>query len=234
MLTKRAVGIMFCAVWGAGVVWADVSFKAGASMGTTLGGMDNTVLGSLPTGGDLETHKALYGLQAVAQFTPRFSVELAGERMTDMDWEERLGISMTTGDIRFYPVTLTARYSFPCFQDAFRVYCLAGVGEYFFDDIDIAITGTENAPGLVTVGSHPKISVDNAFGYHLGLGLEWPIFRNLEFFSEFRFAVTAPRAHLSGVTAQNAQGQSVLDAFEYDITDNRDIGSARVGLNYVF
>ena len=232
---KRIGAVVCCLLLGVGVARAQVSFKVGGSGGMTMGGQDNTIYASSPLGGDLETHQALYGLQVVAQFTPRFSLELAGLSMTDKDWEDRHGIFMTTGDIRFYPVLLSARYSIPCFNDAFRVYGLAGVGEYIYDKIPIAITGIQDVPGLLAIGNHPEITVDNAaFGYHAGLGLEWPVFRHVEVFAEAVFAVNDPGAHMHGVRALNAEGQHISDTFVQDISDNRDIGFVRAGVNYVF
>lgn len=225
---KRFLSMLFLLMGLAAAAQADMSLGVGPFVGTTFG----PDAGGL--GGGVERESTVWGGQAVLQMTDRWSVELAGGTFEDWDDEELNGV-YGVGDGGITPLTLTARYEFPVCRDNFRAYAGAGIGYYFYEDVDLEVRFTEpDAQNSVRVGDDPIVHMGDIFGYHAAGGLRWFIRENLELFLEYRYAWLNPHARIRHAEGLTPAGFDWTEKMEADFRDNDELPIGRIGLNYRF
>lgn len=207
---------------------AEMTVSVGPSIGTTFGP------DAWGLGGPVEREDTVWGGQAVLQLTDRWSLELAAGTFDDWDDEELNGV-YGVGDGSITPVTLTVRYEFPLWCDDVSFYLGAGIGYYFYGDVDLEVRYTQpQAANSVRFGDDPTVRMDDVFGYHGAGGFRWFIGGNLELFVEYRLAMIDPDARIRDVEPLTEPGFDWSEKMEADFRDNDQLPIGRIGLNYRF
>jgi outer membrane protein W len=142
---------------------------------------------------------------------PQFEVDLeVGRFVSEVSQPDANGLpgyTIASGELDVTPVCLTAQYRTPLPGMLSTLTLLAGLGYYFIDYTmagvprDVFVSG--GAPGL------PDQTVDDAWGYHLGAGVEYPLTERLSVSAEGRYLFLSPRA--SGTTGSGARIDGSLD-----------------------
>ena len=194
-----------------------IQYRVGGSFGRTLGGVT-------------EQAEAVYGAEFSVRPNDRFAVELAVLQFMDHPEEERLGVYVTAA-LPITPVHLSVRYAGWALGPSLRAYALAGIGSYLCGDTDFEISGLRPG-GPVTQTGELRVHRKDAWGYHLAVGAEWALSDSFAALVEYRYARMWSDAEISGLSADRADGQMAIDAFEKDFWDNNEVGILRVGLNW--
>jgi opacity protein-like surface antigen len=150
--------------------------------------------GAYTIGGDISKREPGYGVQIAYNFSEAFSLELAISRLHDEASESEDGIKIDE-DVDITPATLSARYALPFEMKDLRVYGMAGVGYYMYAtsvDVDISeLVANENISGLQGTAKM-DLDIKDTFGYHIGGGLEWALWKHTQLFAEYRYCFVKP------------------------------------------
>ncbi len=146
---------------------------------------------------------------------PRFELDLeVGRFSVDVDQPEANGIpehTIASGTLAVRPVCLTAQYRHPL-PDLFSTLILLAGGGYYFIDYDMAA-----APRAVFaaggVRGLPDQSVDDAWGFHAGAGIEYAYSERLSLVAEGRYLVLAPHADGTAAPGRRIDGSLDLDTW---------------------
>ncbi len=117
--------------------------------------------------------------------------------------------TVASGRLKVRPLTLTAQWRHPVPGLLATAYLLAGAGWYLID-YDMADEPRAVYEGSGTVGL-PDQGVDNALGWHLGAGLEYPVTERLSLTAEGRYVFLSPDAHGATTPGYRIAGSLDLD-----------------------
>ena len=142
---------------------------------------------------------------------PRIEIDLEfGRFLSDVSQPDADGIpdhTIASGELEVRPVSLTAQYRTPMPGLLSTLTLLAGFGYYFIDyamaDRPRDVFESGGAPGV------PDQSVDDAWGWHLGAGLEYALTERFSLAVEGRYLFLSPQA--SGTTASGRRIDGSLD-----------------------
>jgi len=171
--------------------------------------------GAYSIGGDIEESKAGYGAQMEVALTKNIGVELAVSRFSDEASEG--GISLEQ-DLTTIGLSLVGRVKL---VQNLHGFLLAGV-DYNIPDTSVSVDSSVSKGIPMTMNVH----VDNAVGYHLGVGLNMPIQKNWELFAEYRYTFLK----LEGDVSASAMGVTASEKIDGDY----NFGLFMVGVNYLF
>lgn len=158
-----------------------------------------------------------FAWRLAAGYSPLPQLELAlevGGFTTDVSQPDEHGISphtIASGSIEVFPVCLTASYR-RALPDLFSTLTLlAGVGYYQLDyrmaDEARAVFEAGGVRGL------PDQTVDDAWGVHVGAGLEYAVTERLSLFGEGRYVFLSPEAHGTAAPGRPIDGDLDLDTW---------------------
>jgi outer membrane protein W len=143
--------------------------------------------------------------------TPRFEIDLEVSRfVSEVSQPDPYGLpshTIASGELDVTPVCLTAQYRTPLPGLLSTLSLLAGVGYYFIDysmavePRDVFVSG--GATGL------PDQNVDDAWGFHVGAGLEYALTARFSVSAEGRYLFLSPQA--SGTTGSGNRIDGSLD-----------------------
>jgi opacity protein-like surface antigen len=144
-----------------------------------------------PVGGDVRDEQAGFGLHVTYEWTEFMSLEASLGRQTDSitDWDVVSAPFQNDFDLEVVYAALSGRLGYRLGN--FHPYAGAGFGYYSMraDGKNTNRSIRENAAALpegllgLQVGADP----DNAFAYHVALGVEWIIVPRVELFAEYRY-----------------------------------------------
>jgi outer membrane protein W len=142
---------------------------------------------------------------------PQFAIDLeVGRFVSGVSQPDANGLpshTIASGELDVVPVCLTAQYRTPLPGLLSTLTVLAGVGYYFIDytmaDEPRAVFIAGGDPGL------PDQSVDDAWGFHAGAGLEYALTERLSLTAEGRYLFLSPQA--SGSTGSGGRIDGSLD-----------------------
>ena len=119
--------------------------------------------------------------------------------------------TIASGNLRLRPLTLTGQWRYPVPGFMATAYLLGGIGWY---SIDYTMA---DEPRKVFEGSGavdlPDQGVDNAFGYHIGAGLDYVITERLSLTAEGRYVFLSPDAHGATTPGYRIAGSLDLDTW---------------------
>jgi outer membrane protein W len=153
----------------------------------------------------------LWRLAAGYSPTPRFEIDLeVGGFASEVHQPGPTGLpshTIASGDLDVTPVCLTAQFRTPLPGMFGTLSLLAGVGYYFID----YTMDDDPRDDLVAEGAagRPDQGVDDAWGYHLGAGVEYPLTARLSVLAEGRYLFLSPQA--SGTAGSGARIDGSLD-----------------------
>lgn len=172
--------------------------------------------GAYSLGGDIEKSKPGFGIQAEVALPKGFGIELAVSRFSDEYSEE--GISL---DQDLTTIGLSVIYRAALVKEL-KGFLMAGV-DYNIAEMD----ANANPAAFEGLDINTEVNIDDAVGYHVGVGLNLPINKNWELFTEYRYTFL----QLEGDVSASAMGISVtenLDKSDYNF------GLLKLGVNYLF
>jgi outer membrane protein W len=146
---------------------------------------------------------------------PQFEIGLEiGRFSTQVSQPDANGISphtIASGTVEVRPVCLTAQYRRPLPDLFSTLTLLAGVGYYFLDyamaDEARAVFEAGGVRGL------PDQSVDDAWGAHLGAGIEYALTERLSLVGEGRYVFLSPEASGTASPGRSIDGSLDLDTW---------------------
>jgi opacity protein-like surface antigen len=142
---------------------------------------------------------------------PQFEIDLElGRFLSGVSQPEANGLpthTIASGELDVMPVCLTAQYRTPLPGLLSTLTLLAGVGYYFIDytmaDEPRAVFAAGGEPGL------PDQTVDDAWGFHAGAGLEYALTERFSLTAEGRYLFLSPQA--SGTAGSGRTIDGTLD-----------------------
>jgi len=148
---------------------------------------------------------------------PQFELALeAGRFVTGVSQPEANGIpshTIASGSLDVRPVCLTAIYHRPLSGLPTTLNLLAGVGYYFVDySMDEAARSAfaaGGAPGL------PDQVVDDAWGFHVGAGLEYALSAMVSLAAEGRYLFVSPQARGTAALGSPIDGSLDLNTWVF-------------------
>ena len=194
-----------------------------------------------PYGGDVRHERAGFGWQVAYEWTEYLSVEASISRYKDKLDDLNLVTPPFNAelDLETIAIGVSGRVGYPVGR--FTPYLGGGLGYYYMrTDNDRINQSIRDNPAALPAGvSELRISadMDNTFGYHVALGLEWLITSKWEVFAEYRRVFlesdltvrrTEARRTASGPLAVSRSETRETETFPYDH------GLFRVGVNYRF
>jgi opacity protein-like surface antigen len=143
--------------------------------------------------------------------TPQFEIDLEVSRfVSEVSQPDPYGLpshTIASGELDVTPVCLTAQYRTPLPGLLSTLSLLAGVGYYFIDySMDDEPRGVFVSGGAA---GHPDQHVDDAWGFHVGAGLEYALTVRLSVSAEGRYVFLSPQA--SGTTGSGSRIDDSLD-----------------------
>lgn len=134
---------------------------------------------------------------------PWFELDIeVGRFATTVSQPEKNGVpthTIASGDLTVLPVTLSAQVRYPVPEILSSLYFLGGAGYYFTD------YGWSGASRDYFAGKQAQQSIDDAWGFHLGAGIEYHMTGHLSLVGEGRYLILAPRAWGSWTDENEAQ-----------------------------
>ena len=128
--------------------------------------------------------------------------------------------TIASGSLEITPVCLTAQYRTPLPELLSTLSLLAGIG-YYFVDYDMGerqrdVFAGQNVPGL------PDQEVDDAWGFHLGAGLEYALSERISLVAEGRYLFLEASAR--GTTSSGGRFDETLDLDTWMFTGGVKVG----------
>jgi len=146
---------------------------------------------------------------------PQFELDLEiGSFSTDVSQPEENGIpthTIASGRLDVRPVCLTAQYRTPLPETLSTVTLLAGVG-YYFVDYEM---GDEQREYYGGSGGLPDQTVDDAWGFHAGAGLEYALTARVSVAAEGRYLFLSPQASGTSVPGTRFDGSLDLNTWVF-------------------
>lgn len=155
---------------------------------------------------------------------PQFELDLEfGGFSSDVSQSDPGGIpsyTIASGSLEIRPVCLTAQYRRPLPELLSTLSLLGGIGYYFIDydmgDRQRAVFDANPVSGL------PDQEVDDAWGFHLGAGLEYALSERISLVAEGRYLFLEPSAR--GTTSSGSRFDDSLDLDTWMFTGGVKVG----------
>ncbi|HWR97647.1 MAG TPA: OmpW family outer membrane protein [Candidatus Methanoperedens sp.] len=146
---------------------------------------------------------------------PRFEIDLElGRFASGVSQPDPDGIpshTLASGRLEMRPVCLTAQYRTPLPELLSTLNLLAGIGYYFLDyemgEEQRGVFLAGGAPGL------PDQEVDDAWGFHLGAGLEYAVTERVSLLAEGRYLFLEPAARGTAAAGRRFDGSLDLNTW---------------------
>lgn len=120
-----------------------------------------------------------FGVNFTHFLSNMLSVELSAERYTFDDKED----AITFGEVKATPLLVTVQFR-PA--TTLPVYFGAGIGYYLFSYDESSAADTLC---LAVLGETCTYDIDNAFGFHVSAGVDFPVAENVSLTADFRYAI---------------------------------------------
>ena len=149
--------------------------------------------------------------------TPQFEIDLEVSRfVSEVHQPDPNGLpshTIASGQLDVTPICLTAQLRTPLPGMLATLSLLAGAG-YYFIDYTIA---DEPREVFVSGGAtgRPDQDVDDAWGYHIGAGLEYPLAARLSVLAEGRYLFLSPQASGTAGSGGSVEGSLDLDTWMF-------------------
>jgi outer membrane protein W len=162
---------------------------------------------------------AAAGLTLFYSFTDSFRVELRGGFISNQVENAPGGLS--NGTLTMIPIQLSLHYRFKV-SKKFRPYVGGGAG-YYLNNFSL-----EGENEWQSLGFDIKDEVDNTFGYHLGIGMDYLFTSGMAFTLDVRYCIVS----LSGSYSITDQVSSITNSG--DIEGALDHINFAAGLKFLF
>lgn len=172
------------------------------------------VNGSYSLGGNVEKPEPGYGFQAEWGLNEHWGLELAASEISDQSTDTGIKITQNLGTLG---LSIVGRQPF---TDRLQGYALVGA------DYNMPSTAVTLDPGVFGPGWRANIQMDDAWGWHAGLGLGLTLARHVEVILEYRYTALQLRG-----TMNIGDGSFV---YQDSIRGDYDFGLIKLGLNVLF
>lgn len=194
---------------GLPVVLYAMTAQAGVAGANRVG-----INGSITAGGEVQESQGGYGAQGEFAINRNFGIELSVDQFSDKSTDAGIEIKQDLTSIGLSGVFRGQ------FNQRFGGYFLVGV-DYNMPSADVTLD-----PGYYGRGWHATANIDDAFGAHIGGGLNVKLADQVELFLEYRYT----GLELSGdITVSNGDYW-----YTESVKGNSDFGLLKLGINVLF
>jgi len=198
-----------CVLAGLPVVLLALTAQAGVAGSNRIG-----INGSYSAGGEVSEPQGGFGAQGEFAINKNFGIELAVDQFSDKSTDAGIEIKQ---DLTSIGLSAVFRGQF---NQRFGGYLLIGF-DYNMPSADVTLD-----PGYYGRGWHATANLDDAFGAHIGAGLNVKLADQVELFLEYRY------------TGLELTGDITVSNGTYSYTDQvsgtSDFGLFKLGINVLF